>query len=196
MSILHDLKEYGFIGDAGYLIEWLDSRESDDFYMNYFIHYENKSFFELDPRIIMFDILVKANQELRKPLELSDFVRDPEPEEPKYIDIVEALSDCIEDEDLSMEEMIDLQFKKSMNWWNKAHDKWENEIPLFNGWEIINTHDAYIYLESNDRRSWCDFYINTKHEGIKFWIDDGFHIVFTKENFIRLCKSYNINLLK
>lgn len=188
MSILHDLKEYGFIGDVGDLIEWFrEDRNSDDFLINDHRHLDNDS----GNHILI--ILEEANKELRKPLHLIDFVKEEEPKEPDYARVVETLSYYIEGEDgdLSMEEMIDLQFKTGMSEWTKAHHAWENSTPLFDGWELVNREIQYCYLRKGS--SWCDFYPNI--DNVKLYINGILHENPTREEFIRLCKSHNIDLL-
>ena len=176
MSILHDIAKYGKIGDAGDLIEWLNSDQSNDFYADY--HQQNyKHVHEPNPRGINFDVVVKANKELRKPLELSDFVRGPEPDlnDHKYDQLLRTTTFGVGADPIYIADF----------------EAWKNWTPLFDGWECAEYHGVYEVTKG-------DFIIDYFVKKDKWW-SSGFSLseptTPTREDFIRLCKSHNIDLL-
>lgn len=188
MSILHDIAKYGKIGDASDLIEWLNSEESNDFYADY--HLENyKHVYEPNPRGINFDIVVKANQELRKPLEISDFVRGPEPEAPNYTDSVEAFNDYVEgiDGKAPKEEVINYHYVTRERNYSKLLEAWENWTPLFDGWERLT---GTTFIKDGHKVT-----ITKTNRALKL-ANGSILRLTTVEDFIRICKSHNIDLLK
>lgn len=190
MSILHDLKEYGFIGDAGDFIEWFrEDGNSDDFLINDYRYLDQDS----GNHILI--ILEEATQELRKPLEISDFVRGPEPKEPNITELyIDVSLEGLEGEEREQE--VGILYDNLMKSHKKLHDEWENWTPLFDGWEKV---------EKDYHAPQYDMLLSRGHDHIAF--DKGTIILMsldqrqrikspTKEDFVRLCKSHNIDLLK
>lgn len=195
MSILHDIAKYGFLGDSGDLIDWIGTEQYEQFLYDEFC----KKGLPYDPdRWGLFHIkfLQEVNQELRKPLGLSDFVRGPEPEAPNYTDSVEAFNDYVEglDGEASQEEAINCHYEMRERDYSKLLEDWKNWTALFDGWE----EEAEGTLRKGNmivKFSECEFTGVSISTFFSVWGEVYKHSEITRENFIRLCKSHNIDLL-
>jgi hypothetical protein len=115
-------------------------------------------------------IIRSVNQELRKPLQLSDFVRPDEPKEKNY-------------------HTSQLSYGAAQNNWIKALKEWENWEPLFSVWK--GKDGKYEGLAKEDLTLFV-----TENEFLLFKGSQNILKVSnpTREDFLKACKDNNIEL--
>lgn len=159
--ILHDLNDHNALMPIGDLIEWVESDNSLEFRHSYFNDQGDidSGWPETDLSIIR-----EANKELRKPLELSDFVRPEHPQESDFV-----------------KEHTQEGYKAAAEDYKRARQEWKEWKPLFEGWEQI---EDYKYEDGATPDS----------PVLKRGFQEIVIGLGTREDFLRFCKDHNIEL--